>query len=46
MEYKYINLFLLFIIVILIAMNYNLANTQQRENSWLKVKLPKTDMTV
>ena len=29
MEYKYINLFLLFIIVILITMNYNLANRQE-----------------
>lgn len=29
MEYKYINLFLLFIIVILIAMNYNLAKYQE-----------------
>ena len=33
MEYKYINLFLLFIIVILIAMNYNLANTQEQFTS-------------
>ena len=30
MEYKYINLFLLFIIVILIAMNYNIANNQEQ----------------
>ena len=30
MEYKYINLFLLFIIVILITMNYNLANRQEQ----------------
>ena len=29
MEYKYVNLFLLFIIVILIAMNYNLATKQE-----------------
>ena len=30
MEYKYINLFLLFIIVILIAMNYNISNNQEQ----------------
>jgi hypothetical protein len=30
MEYKYINLFLLFIIVILITMNYNLSNRQEQ----------------
>ena len=29
MEYKYVNLFLLFIVVVLIAMNYNLATKQE-----------------
>ena len=30
MEYKYINLFLLFIVVILITMNYNLASRHEQ----------------
>ena len=50
MEYKYVNLFLLFIIVILIAMNYNLAtkhesfvNNSDRHNENIRKALSKQE---